>query len=297
MKYIKIKIFDYTWYLSVHDSQLEHVFTEVKSVITESQFVSVIPESAKLIHIHFVNALSNIDIQPHVTIDDIQILSFPVSIYKNVKRDDFLLFCKKEYYQDCLPFFLISPVLTFIAFQHIEDGIVPVHSISIVKEGKAVLLIGESGVGKSTCYKKVTCGWSGGSDDLSFLRLNNESNQIIPYPTWSNFLPWGKEKKQSWDISKRYVLQSVYILKKGNDKIKKILKFEAVMAIYRQLSNFFSVFNFSEFDKNAYLSKMRSLFQIAEEITKSYDVNVLEHSLNGDYCSLIEADIKQSYVQ
>lgn len=287
MNYIKIPIFNYRWYITSSIETVEHLFAVCKSVLSACEIVPEDQITGRVIEVIFVRDMTDTFIKEHLQESDIKLASFPVALYENSVTGRYTLFCKSEFITDDLPFYLLSPLLMFIAYQHLDDGIVPVHGVSIVKKSDSILLIGKSGVGKSTCFKKASMGWRGGSDDLSLLQMG-EDVLLTPYPTWSNFLPWGKEPQKCWDISQIYRIESIFLLAKGDDKVCHIEKPEAIMAIYTQLVTFISIFDFKEYKRDEYIGKMKKLFFFAEALVNRYDVKGLEHTLHGDYCKIIE---------
>jgi hypothetical protein len=70
--------------------------------------------------------------------------------------------------------------LESMGFQHIASRFTtPVHGACVVRNGRGVLLMGDSGVGKSTLsYACARAGWTFVSDDASFL-LNGGSKRMI----------------------------------------------------------------------------------------------------------------------
>lgn len=292
MKYIKISFFSYDWYLAVPVASFEIILKSLELTLSCCERVGSCETPSRLIEIFFVSDTAFESFSSFLEDKDIQLASFPLSIFQNQESKSYKLFCREEFFPAELPFYLFAPLLSFIAYQHIYDGVSLVHCAMITKDKNARLLVAKSGAGKSTCCKKVSTGWKEGADDLAILRIGPAEDKVIALPTWSNFLPWGKEPRKSWDISLEYVLESVYLLYKGEDRLLDASKHESALTIYSQLRVLWDHCDYIKYNRKEFLDKMEKLFDIAVYLVHTYDVHILEHSLNGDFCKTIEDGLK-----
>ncbi len=76
----------------------------------------------------------------------------------------------------------------------VNSGGLPLHSALIERHGQAVLLVGDGGIGKSTCCRRLTAPWRPHSDDeVLILKDKRQKFVVHPIPTWSDYL-WGQSE-------------------------------------------------------------------------------------------------------
>ncbi len=69
-----------------------------------------------------------------------------------------------------------------MAFLALQRGLLPIHSSSLMKDGEAVLISGDSGAGKSTTTAAyIEEGYSLMADDITFVGADDEGN-VLAYP-------------------------------------------------------------------------------------------------------------------
>ena len=100
----------------------------------------------------------------------------------------------------------------------IRSGGAPFHAAMTELEGKAYLLAGVSGSGKSTCSNRLPVGWISRCDDeVLVIREANDRYRVHPMPTWSHFMNGGVGEK-SWDVTQGVPLAGIFFLEHSKDR-------------------------------------------------------------------------------
>ncbi len=136
---------------------------------------------------------------------------------------------------------LIDQEARWNALTHLPLNFFPVHSAGLTKNGNVLLILGESGSGKSTVlFDLVKKGWQGLSDELNFLDLR--TFRVYPFlRTWSmkGRVPGDFQQKPHVRIfvkwqNQRKVKSLFYFSKNGfknNDSIKSPCKLRAIFIL------------------------------------------------------------------
>jgi len=91
------------------------------------------------------------------------------------------------------------------------SGGLPLHAALVEHDGRGVLLVGRSGVGKSTACRRLPHRWSVLCDDMALaVRTTGGGFRVHPLPTWS--VVRAGEKEQTWDIKRSVSLRAIFFL-------------------------------------------------------------------------------------
>ena len=97
----------------------------------------------------------------------------------------------------------------------IRAGGVPFHAALAEHEGKAYLLAGVSGAGKSTCSSRLQGRWRSLCDDEVLLAPDAENRwRVHPMPTWSHYLSGGSGEK-SWATAQGVLLAGIFFIEQS----------------------------------------------------------------------------------
>ncbi|NPV05520.1 MAG: SynChlorMet cassette protein ScmC [Syntrophaceae bacterium] len=95
--------------------------------------------------------------------------------------------------------------------QTVRRGGLPLHGALVGQGGRGVLLVGRSGVGKSTACRRLPPRWDVLGDDLALaVRLPGGGFAVHPLPTWSAVGQAAGER--TWDIRRGLGLSAVFFL-------------------------------------------------------------------------------------
>ncbi len=98
-------------------------------------------------------------------------------------------------------------------------GGLPFHAALAEYGGRAYLLAGQSGQGKSTCSKRlqdVGGGWRSLCDDEVLVRFDGVKGYYAhPVPTWSDFM-FDKQSPRCWSVGEGYPLSGLFLLDHGS---------------------------------------------------------------------------------
>ena len=93
----------------------------------------------------------------------------------------------------------------------VRRGGLPLHCALVERDGRGVLLVGRSGVGKSTACRRLPPRWNVLGDDLALaVRRPRGGFAVHPLPTWSAV---GTDlEKRAWDINRGVRLAAIFLL-------------------------------------------------------------------------------------
>lgn len=113
--------------------------------------------------------------------------------------------------------------LTSIIFILMLDfGGVPLHSALVEKDGISVALVGQGGIGKSTCCRRIPLPWHPLSDDEILVVPDNHGNYVAhPFPTWSDY--FFKRQENTWNVQEYVPLRGIFFLKRSDDDYEEII--------------------------------------------------------------------------
>lgn len=124
----------------------------------------------------------------------------------------------------------------------VRRGGLPLHSALVERDGRGVLLVGRSGVGKSTACRRLPPRWSVLCDDLALaVRRPGGGFAVHPLPTWSAVGP--NLEKRAWDIKQGVHLSAVFFLTQADEDevipagraTASVILADAAMTIFRSV--------------------------------------------------------------
>jgi SynChlorMet cassette protein ScmC len=124
----------------------------------------------------------------------------------------------------------------------VRRGGLPLHCALVERDGLGILLVGRSGVGKSTACRRLPEGWNPLCDDLALVvRLSGGGFAAHPLPTWSAVGP--DPEKRTWDINRGVRLAGIFFLAQcAEDEIfpagtamASVVLTDAAMTIFRSV--------------------------------------------------------------
>lgn len=93
----------------------------------------------------------------------------------------------------------------------VRRGGLPLHGALVEHDGRGVLMVGRSGVGKSTACRRLPEGWNPLCDDLSLaVRVPGGGFAVHPLPTWSAV--GANLEKRAWDVKRSIRLAAIFFL-------------------------------------------------------------------------------------
>lgn len=172
-------------------------------------------------------------------------------------------------------------------YEHcISNGGFPLHAALIEKNGYGVVLSGRSGVGKSTCTKRVRHLWHSRCDDMTL--LVNKKDQIFahPLPTWSDYI-W-RRAKNSWNVQKHSNVKGIFFLEQSStDGIIDISQRDASFLLIDLASQMCRPYWF-HMERIEVMKQKSKIFCNAWEIARNVPCYVLNVSPNGEFWKEIE---------
>lgn len=181
---------------------------------------------------------------------------------------------------------LVQQILHAVSFiihkDIISKGGMPIHSLFLEYKGNGILLVGRSGVGKTTGYRRIQSPFKALSDDHAFIVKKNDKYRIHPFVTISecseNSLPATR------DINYSVPLKMIFFLNKSDkDGISPISKSKAAYEFYNTAILLIQ-FYYKDFNTNSGLNNFRAaIFNNACDIIKSVPSYRLDASLHGKF--------------
>jgi SynChlorMet cassette protein ScmC len=109
-----------------------------------------------------------------------------------------------------------------------QEGGLVAHSALFARDEQGVLLVGPSGMGKSTCARRVGQPWAAFCDDqVLVVKVREGSYECHPLPTWSSL--WSDSQGRSWDVNRHVPLKAVFFLERSEvNKVEPIGQGRAV---------------------------------------------------------------------
>ncbi|MCP3898107.1 MAG: SynChlorMet cassette protein ScmC [Desulfobacteraceae bacterium] len=217
------------------------------------------------------------------------------------KKDLYFLKCPSVNNTQLLHSVIIQQIMHAISFvmlnEIIPKGGVPIHSLLLEYKGNGILLVGGSGAGKTTGFKRVQQPFRALSDDHAFITIKNDEYVVHPFITISecteNRLP------QSRDINYYVPLKMICFLNKSDkDQIIPINQSKAAYDFYNTAILLIKMY-YNDFDNNSELKNFRTMiFNNACDIIKKVPSYKLNASLDGQFWlkiqEVIEANAKSN---
>ena len=174
-------------------------------------------------------------------------------------------------------------------YQRVQDsGGLPLHAALVRNNGFGILLVGNRGVGKSTCCRRIPKPWHSLCDEETLIVKDHEKHYLAhPFPTWSDYLM--SRSKRTWNVQSHVPLSGIFFLEQaemdnvvdiGQGEASALLNQSAVQVSYRYWINL---------NNEAVRSRKKELFDNACEIAKTIQAFKLRVSLTGRFWEEIEA--------
>jgi len=174
----------------------------------------------------------------------------------------------------------------------VRRGGLPLHGALVEQGGRGVLLVGRSGVGKSTACRRLPPQWSVLGDDLALaVRRPGGGFAVHPLPTWSAVGPASGEK--TWDIQRGVCLSAVFFLTQAAED--EILPAGKAMATVILADAAMTIFQSVRMKERSVERKLLggSAFANAAAIANTVPSYILRLSLTGRFWEKIEAVLEK----
>lgn len=158
------------------------------------------------------------------------------------------------------------------------------HGALVAKHGRAVLLAGPSGRGKSTTSRRLPAPWKALSDDKALVVPSSAGGHAVhPWPTWSRLLY--EQSTEAWDVQQSLPLEHIFFLSwSDRDVVESVGRARALCLLNESLLQARGYFP-PGFVSAA--GRMR-YFETATKIVKSMPVSILHISPSGPFWLAIE---------
>jgi SynChlorMet cassette protein ScmC len=184
-------------------------------------------------------------------------------------------------------FSITSAAVSAIYARAVTHGGLPLHGALVTRDGMGVLLCGESGVGKSTCCRRIPEPWHAMCDDHALVLPNDSGSfRAHPFPTWSDLL-W-RNRRKSWDVQARIPLAAIFFLQQALvDEVVPMGIGEASARLNRSANEAlgFSVERLDEVDRRLC---RKLIFRNACEVSRTVRAYSLSVSAGGPFWEKIE---------
>ncbi len=169
----------------------------------------------------------------------------------------------------------------------VRRGGLPLHGALVERDGRGVLLVGKSGVGKSTACRRLPPQWNALGDDLALaVRRPGGGFAVHPLPTWSAVGP--DAEKRAWDIKRGVHLSAVFFLTQApEDEILPAGKAVATVVLADAAMKIFDSVRVREQTIEKTLIG-GNVFANAAAMAKSVPTYILRLSLTGRFWEKIE---------
>lgn len=168
----------------------------------------------------------------------------------------------------------------------IQCGGIPLHAALAEHSGRAFLLAGDHGAGKSTCCSRLPMTWSALCDDETFILNGGYGYYAHPFPRWSDYL--FQAPQQPIDVSKRAPLSAIFFLEKATRvEIVSIGLGEAVVRI-NESANQACCSRMDGFETLVRRQLRTSILDNACKLAEQVPVYVLRVSKTGRFWKAIE---------
>jgi SynChlorMet cassette protein ScmC len=169
----------------------------------------------------------------------------------------------------------------------LRRGGLPLHGALVEQGGRGVLLVGRSGVGKSTACRRLPPRWDVLGDDLALtVRRPGGGFAVHPLPTWSAVGEASGEK--TWDIQRGVCLSAVFFLTQAAED--EILPAGKAMATVILADAAMTIFQSVRMKDRSVEKKLLggNAFANAAAMAKSVPTYILRLSLTGRFWERIE---------
>jgi hypothetical protein len=190
---------------------------------------------------------------------------------------------------------LLREVISTIYQQTQDSGGLPLHSAIAARNGMAVLLVGNSGAGKSTCCRRLPPSWQRMGDEEALIVRNDRGRYIgHAFPTWSN-LKRGRGE-QSWRVEHGVPLAAIFILQQAEiDEVAPVGEGEAALFLTDSATKMWDPCREGcpNPSGDGKWPPRRSLFENACAIARSVPAFILRASRTGRFWEEIERTLSR----
>jgi SynChlorMet cassette protein ScmC len=185
----------------------------------------------------------------------------------------------------------ILRLIMYAIFKEAQNsGGVPLHSALAAWNGMGVLLVGDSGIGKSTCCNRLPPPWEALSDDETLVIRAGEQRYVChPFPTWSNLLR--NHGRKSWRVEENVPLSAVFILRQSQtDGLIPLPRERAAFLLAQAALQLWRVprETFLNLTDNEEWPRRRQIFNNSYSIAAAVPAYILQVSLTGGFWERIE---------
>ena len=169
----------------------------------------------------------------------------------------------------------------------VRRGGLPLHGALVEHDGRGVLMVGRSGVGKSTACRRLPGGWKPLCDDLVLaVRRPGGGFAAHPLPTWSAVGP--NLEKRAWDIKRSVPLSAVFFLAQAAED--EILPAGKAMATVVLADAAMTIFESVRVHEHSLEKKLLggNAFANAAAMARAVPTYILRLSLTGRFWEKIE---------
>lgn len=207
-------------------------------------------------------------------------------IWRHPDIDD--LCCELESPEADRTLSLMTMAASLHAVYHLirSRGGFPMHAALIERDGMGVLLMGRSGVGKSTCCNRLPASWHAlGDDQALVLPIQAGAYMAHPLPTWSKLIFQGSA--MTWNVQSPVPIAAVMALDQAEqDEIFPMAQSRAALRIAHSASHV-SLLGLAEPREHA-ASIRTVIFENAVQLAKSVPAFVLNCSPHGRFWQKME---------
>jgi SynChlorMet cassette protein ScmC len=169
----------------------------------------------------------------------------------------------------------------------------PLHAALLEKDNRGFAIIAPSGLGKSTCSRRVPAPWKSLCDDECLVVRDKAGLYYAhPFPTWSLFL--GKDAEgfeKRWNVQRGVPLRGIFILEQSlRDEVVPMGEAEAAVHIYKSACQTCTKI-WSYYSPEEVRASKMLLFENACMMSKSIPAFILRASLTGMFWEHMEEAI------
>jgi SynChlorMet cassette protein ScmC len=159
-----------------------------------------------------------------------------------------------------------------------QAGGLVVHAGLLVRDEQGVLLVGPSGMGKSTCPRRIGRPWSALCDDQTLVIQTKEGPyRCHPLPTWSAL--WSDSRNVSWHVNRHVPLRAIFFLERSDVNRVESLGQGRAVALLSKSAQSMTVTRQSGTDRDEEITLKRKLFDNACGLVKSVPCFALHANL------------------
>jgi SynChlorMet cassette protein ScmC len=179
---------------------------------------------------------------------------------------------------------VLTPILRNVQ----ETGGCVAHASLLVREDQGVLLVAPSGMGKSTCARRIGYPWSALCDDQALVvKVREENYHCHPLPTWSAL--FDDLAARSWNVQRHVPLKAIFFLERSDmNRVQPLGKGRAVALLSKSAQSMAGTRE-SGMDRDEEIGFKRMLFDNASDVVKSVPCFVLYANLTTRFWEQMES--------